>query len=80
MAATLSPYCPFTALPLVPQKGQFMKSILLSMAASLFVLTLGLAPFATVDAHAPDQAQIVEGQHNPILLARMTVTATPLPE
>ncbi len=80
MAATLSPYCSFTALLLVPQKGQSMKSILLSMAASLFVLTLGLAPFATVDAQPTAQAQIVEGQHHPILLARMTVTATPLPE
>ena len=57
-----------------------MKSILLSMAASLFVLTLGLAPFATVDAQASAQAQMIEGRHHPILLARMTVTATPLAE
>lgn len=57
-----------------------MKPLLLSIAVSLLVLTMGLAPFATVDAHPPIQAQIVEGQHHPNLLARMTVTATPLPE
>ena len=80
MAATLFSYCPFTALLWVPQKGKSMKPLLLGIAASLCALTLGLAPFATVDALPPAQAQIVEGRHHPILLARMTVTATPLPE
>jgi len=54
-----------------------MKMIAASLISSALLLGVSLTPFA--DAQAPQPAQLLEGKDHPILLARMTVTATPLP-
>ncbi|ATP20188.1 MULTISPECIES: hypothetical protein [Sphingobium] len=54
-----------------------MKMIAASLISSALLLGVSLTPFA--DAQAPQTAQLLEGKDHPILLARMTVTATPLP-
>ncbi|WHO37690.1 hypothetical protein PMI04_014080 [Sphingobium sp. AP49] len=54
-----------------------MKTIVLSLASSALLLGLSLTPFA--EAQAPQTAPLLAGKDHPILLARMTVTATPLP-
>ncbi|SEQ84467.1 hypothetical protein [Sphingobium sp. YR768] len=54
-----------------------MKTIALSIASSALVLSLGLTALAA--APLAQQAPIVEGKGKPILLQRMVVTATPLP-
>lgn len=53
-----------------------MKTIAMSLASSALVLGLGLMAFA---APAAQPAPIVEGKDRPILLQRMVVTATVLP-
>ncbi|MES2173599.1 MAG: hypothetical protein V4523_06570 [Pseudomonadota bacterium] len=54
-----------------------MKSIILSLSASLLALGVTIAPFALVRPDSP--APMIEGKDRPILLQRMVVTATPLP-
>lgn len=54
-----------------------MKTIALSLASSALVLGLGLSAMAA--APAGGTAPLIEGKAKPILLARMVVTATPLP-
>lgn len=54
-----------------------MKDILLSITASLLVLGITLTPFAL--AQPVQAAPLIEGKESPILLQRMTVTATALP-
>ncbi|MET0372580.1 MAG: hypothetical protein ABW039_14550 [Sphingobium sp.] len=53
-----------------------MKTIALTLASSSFIGLLGLASLA--GARAPEPVTL-EGRDRPILLARMVVTATPLP-
>ncbi|WP_311267275.1 hypothetical protein [Sphingobium sp. WCS2017Hpa-17] len=54
-----------------------MKTIALSLASSALVLGLSLSAMAAAPANGA--APVVEGKDRPILLARMVVTATPLP-
>ncbi|WP_196221790.1 hypothetical protein [Sphingobium sp. CAP-1] len=54
-----------------------MKAITLSIASSALVLGLSLSALAA--APTTGAAPIIEGRDAPILLARMVVTATPLP-
>ncbi|MBH1992081.1 MAG: hypothetical protein I8H86_04270 [Sphingomonadaceae bacterium] len=56
-----------------------MQRIVLSLTASLLALGVTLAPFALARPDAT-AAPLIEGKAQPILLARMVVTATPLPE
>lgn len=58
-------------------EGNPMKTIALSLASSALVLGLSLSAMAA--APADGAAPVVEGKDRPILLARMVVTATPLP-
>jgi hypothetical protein len=62
---------------MVPRKGSIMKDIVLSITASLLVLGITLTPFAV--AQPVQAAPLIEGKDHPILLQRMTVTATALP-
>lgn len=56
-----------------------MKTAMISLTASALVLGLGLATFA--DGRDAGPAPVVlQGKDRPILLARMVVTATPLPD
>ena len=55
-----------------------MKTAALSIASSALVLGASLSALAA--APAPQPAPIVEGKGKPILLARMVVSATPLPD
>lgn len=54
-----------------------MKTIALSLASSALVLSLSLSALAA--APTGRAAPVVGGKGRPILLARMVVTATPLP-
>jgi hypothetical protein len=55
-----------------------MKTIALSLASSALVLGLSLTPLLA--APAAQGAAVIEGKNRPILLQRMVVTATPLPD
>ena len=59
-----------------------MQRIVLSLTASLLALGVTIAPFALARpaASAPVPTPVIEGKDHPILLGRMVVTATPLPE
>jgi hypothetical protein len=62
-----------------PWKDQSpMKTITLSLASSALVLGLSLTPLLA--APAAQGAPVIEGKDRPILLQRMVVTATPLPD
>jgi len=54
-----------------------MKTIALSLASSALVLGLGLSAMAAAPANGG--APVIQGKDRPILLARMVVSATPLP-
>ena len=54
-----------------------MKTIALSLASSALVLGLSLSAMAA--APTGGTAPLIEGKDRPILLARMAVTAPPLP-
>lgn len=54
-----------------------MKTIALSSAATILLVTASLAPFASARPKSP--APLLMGKDRPILLKRMVVTATPLP-
>jgi hypothetical protein len=55
-----------------------MKFAMLSLSASALWIGLSLGP--PTSAHHPGQAPMIEGRNRPILLQRMVVTATPLPD
>lgn len=55
-----------------------MKTIALSIASSAPVLGASLSALAAAPVRHP--APIVAGEAQPILLTRMVVTATPLPD
>lgn len=57
-----------------------MKIIALSIASSVLVLGASLSALAAAPATAAQPAPIIAGKDRPILLARMVVTATPLPD
>lgn len=55
-----------------------MKLAILSLSASTLLVCLGLGSLTS--AQHPQQAPMIEGKEKPILLERMVVTATPLPD
>lgn len=67
---------PFNAVTPAARKNHPMKTIALSLARSALVLGLSLSAMAAAPTNGT--APVVEGKDRPILLARMTVTATPL--
>jgi hypothetical protein len=54
-----------------------MKTVALSLVSSALVLGLSLSAMAAAPANSA--TPVVEGKDRPILLARMVVSATPLP-
>jgi hypothetical protein len=54
-----------------------MKTIALSIASSALILGASISAMTAAPGRQP--APIVEGKDRPILLQRMVVTATPLP-
>lgn len=55
-----------------------MKAAIFSLAASALVLSLGLAPFSRAAADAPPAPATIKASHQPILLARVLVVASPI--